>query len=160
MLQGSKLLGSFLIFIFRDPLKLIICYIFSSENLTLHWAIPNFTSHVRKNDYIISPPFIPVDHFKLTLRLYPNGFSEADKGLIIFVHLLECGDLKQLNILYSLSVLDTYGIKRCVKEVKGVFVKDCQFGFPDYIRRNYLLDPGNKLLPNDVLTIYCEVCFW
>lgn len=150
-----------------------------STLLQLNWTIPNFSHYTRKNEYILSPTFMPCEPFRLSLRLYPNGFSEADKGVIIFLHLADCADFKEISVHYKFSVLDSYGVKFCVKgidifflaiiqcfvnwciisftELKGQFVRECQFGFPEYVRRNYLMDPANKLLCDDKLTIYCEV---
>jgi len=35
-------------------------------------------------------------------------------------------------------------------------VRECQFGFPEYVRRSYLFDPSKRLLPDDKLTLDCE----
>lgn len=126
--------------------------------LTLNWSIPNFPSLTRKNEHIVSEPFTPCSAFNFKLRIYPNGFSEADKGTIIFLHFTQSdAELKQVNLLYRFAILDSYGVKACIKEQRGTFIRDCQFGFPEYIRRVYLLDPANRLLPGGTLTLLCEL---
>lgn len=39
------------------------------------------------------------------------------------------------------------------------FVTGKDWGFKKFIRRDFLLDDANGLLPDDKLTIYCEVSF-
>lgn len=38
------------------------------------------------------------------------------------------------------------------------FVQGKDWGFKKFIRRDFLLDEANGLLPEDKLTLYCEVC--
>ena len=38
------------------------------------------------------------------------------------------------------------------------FVQGKDWGFKKFIRRDFLFDEANGLLPEDKLTIYCEVC--
>lgn len=38
------------------------------------------------------------------------------------------------------------------------FVQGKDWGFKKFIRRDFLLDEANGLLPDDKLTLYCEVC--
>lgn len=39
------------------------------------------------------------------------------------------------------------------------FVQGKDWGFKKFIRRDFLLDEANGLLPDDKLTLYCEVIF-
>ena len=39
------------------------------------------------------------------------------------------------------------------------FVQGKDWGFKKFIRRDFLLDESNGLLPDDKLTLFCEVCF-
>lgn len=38
------------------------------------------------------------------------------------------------------------------------FVQGKDWGFKKFIRRDFLLDEANGLLPDDKLTLFCEVC--
>ena len=38
------------------------------------------------------------------------------------------------------------------------FVQGKDWGFKKFIRRDFLMDEANGLLPDDKLTIFCEVC--
>ena len=40
------------------------------------------------------------------------------------------------------------------------FVQGKDWGFKKFIRRDFLLDESNGLLPDDKLTLFCEVCCW
>ena len=37
------------------------------------------------------------------------------------------------------------------------FVQGKDWGFKKFIRRDFLMDEANGLLPNDTLTLFCEV---
>ena len=39
------------------------------------------------------------------------------------------------------------------------FVQGKDWGFKKFIRRDFLMDEANGLLPEDKLTMFCEVCF-
>lgn len=40
------------------------------------------------------------------------------------------------------------------------FVQGKDWGFKKFIRRDFLMDEANGLLPDDKLTIFCEVSLW
>ena len=40
------------------------------------------------------------------------------------------------------------------------FVQGKDWGFKKFIRRDFLMDEANGLLPEDKLTMFCEVCFF
>lgn len=40
------------------------------------------------------------------------------------------------------------------------FVQGKDWGFKKFIRRDFLMDEANGLLPDDKLTIFCEVSFF
>jgi hypothetical protein len=40
------------------------------------------------------------------------------------------------------------------------FVQGKDWGFKKFIRRDFLLDEANGLLPDDKLTIFCEVIYF
>lgn len=58
-----------------------------------------------------------------------------------------------LNILKCIFIILYLESQRAYRFVQG---KD--WGFKKFIRRDFLLDEANGLLPEDKLTLYCEVC--
>ena len=49
-------------------------------------------------------------------------------------------------------------VGRCVESQRAYrFVQGKDWGFKKFIRRDFLMDESNGLLPDDRLTIFCEV---
>lgn len=57
--------------------------------------------------------------------------------------------------LFTLIYLIKFSFKESQKAYKFVQGKD--WGFKKFIRRDFLLDESNGLLPDDRLTLYCEI---
>ena len=68
-----------------------------------------------------------------------------------------------LDIMYSVIYLVSGFILswsgHCVTESQRAyrFVQGKDWGFKKFIRRDFLMDEANGLLPDDKLTIFCEV---
>jgi len=65
------------------------------------------------------------------------------------------------NIIGELSnpKLSFYNLNNVILESQRAyrFVQGKDWGFKKFIRRDFLLDEANGLLPDDKLTIFCEV---
>jgi len=65
------------------------------------------------------------------------------------------------NIITGLSdpKLSFYNLNNVILESQRAyrFVQGKDWGFKKFIRRDFLLDEANGLLPDDKLTIFCEV---
>ena len=58
------------------------------------------------------------------------------------------------------TINDMFKIKSfCFSESQRAyrFVQGKDWGFKKFIRRDFLMDEANGLLPNDTLTLFCEV---
>lgn len=57
--------------------------------------------------------------------------------------------IRKINFIVFLVILESQRAYR--------FVQGKDWGFKKFIRRDFLLDEANGLLPDDKLTIFCEV---
>ena len=65
-----------------------------------------------------------------------------------------------LNITATLCMHCTISVKFCVfleSQRAYRFVQGKDWGFKKFIRRDFLMDESNGLLPEDKLSIFCEV---
>ena len=97
---------------------------------------------------------------KWCLRVNPKGLDEESKDyLSLYLLLISC-DKSEVRAKFKFSILNH---KR--EETKGMesqrayrFVQGKDWGFKKFIRRDFLMDNHtNGLLPDDKLTLFCEV---
>lgn len=126
------------------------------------WTINNF-SYCREEmgETLKSSIFSagPNDNLKWCLRVNPKGLDEESKDyLSLYLLLISC-DKSEVHAKFKFSILNH---KR--EETKGMesqrayrFVQGKDWGFKKFIRRDFLMDDANGLLPDDKLTLFCEV---
>lgn len=127
------------------------------------WTINNF-SYCREEmgETLKSSTFSagPNDNMKWCLRVNPKGLDEESKDyLSLYLLLISC-DKSEVHAKFKFSILNH---KR--EETKGMesqrayrFVQGKDWGFKKFIRRDFLMDDHtNGLLPDDKLTLFCEV---
>lgn len=70
----------------------------------------------------------------------------------------ECHHI-QLNCLFGFGNVKTLRYFLFITESQRAyrFVQGKDWGFKKFIRRDFLLDEANGLLPDDKLTLFCEV---
>ena len=132
------------------------------------WTISNFSFFWNNTPgaYMDSPVFSTGanDKIKWHLRLYPNGnYLASDYGNIaLYLYLKSC-DAPSIEAKCKFSIINNRREETNVKSSRYChrFVKiiDSQrfTGLANFIRRDYVMDLANGLLPNDTLTILCEI---
>ncbi|XP_014229817.1 speckle-type POZ protein A-like [Trichogramma pretiosum] len=132
------------------------------------WTISNFSFFWNNTPgaYVDSPVFSTGANHKIKwhLRLYPNGnYYASDYGHIaLYLHLKSC-DAPSIEAKCKFSIINGKREETNVKSSRYChrFVKmiDSQrfTGLANFVRRDYVTDPANGLLPNDTLTILCEI---
>uniref|UniRef100_A0A0K0F3J7 Speckle-type POZ protein-like (inferred by orthology to a human protein) n=1 Tax=Strongyloides venezuelensis TaxID=75913 RepID=A0A0K0F3J7_STRVS len=129
------------------------------NNFKYKYTIENFSLRPEKTgEKIISPTFIIGDkeRSEWCLLVYPNGDEEDSKGFIsVYLTLLKPDKAKAK---YKFSILNNKKEEENVKFVTESedFVKDMGLGFPQFVKRDFLLNESNGLLNNNKLTIQCE----
>ena len=120
------------------------------------------------------------DKLKWCLRLNPKGLDEESKDyLSLYLLLVTAPNSKcETRAKFKFSILNSKGdetkameSQRAYRFVQGKFlffgakmmiemrsfVLGKDWGFKKFIRRDFLIDEANGLLPDDKLTLSCEV---
>ena len=129
---------------------------------TFMWSIKNFSYCInRQGKQIYSPKFwsgSDSDH-EWRIDLYPNGNSDLSiNNVSVYLHLLNSYQ-EEIKAQYRFCILNDkgkigyYG----VWTNKTLFSPGDYYGSPTYVSRDYLFKNSETLLPNDTLTIYCEI---
>ncbi|CAF0759701.1 unnamed protein product [Rotaria sordida] len=114
---------------------------------SFHWTINNFSfCREEMGEALKSSSFSANanDKLKWCLRLNPKGLDEESKDyLSLYLLLVAAPNSDETKAMES---------QRAYRFVQG---KD--WGFKKFIRRDFLIDETNGLLPDDKLTLFCEV---
>ncbi|KAL3313897.1 Speckle-type POZ [Cichlidogyrus casuarinus] len=127
------------------------------------WTISNFsfcredTGEILKSSTFSSGP---QDKLKWCLRINPKGLDDDSKEyLSLYLLLTNSGANKEARAKFRFSILN--GRREETKAMESQrayrFVQGKDWGFKKFIRRDVLMDETNGLLPNDQLTVLCEV---
>ncbi|CAH8588800.1 unnamed protein product [Schistosoma curassoni] len=102
----------------------------------------------------------PNDKLKWCLRINPKGLDEESREyLSLYLLLVNCGTKSEARAKFKFSILNAKREETKAMESQRAyrFVQGKDWGFKKFIRRDVLMDEANGLLPNDRLTILCEV---
>ena len=147
------------------------------------WTISNF-SFTREDlgEVLKSSTFSAKDDkMKWCLRVNPKGLDEDSKDYLSLYLLLVSCNKSEVRAKFKFSILNSkkeetkamesqrayryfWGSPRnlthCFVAHLSIlfrFVQGKDWGFKKFIRRDFLMDETNGLLPNDKLTFFCEV---
>lgn len=90
----------------------------------------------------------------------PKGLDEESKDYLSLYLLLVSCNKSEVRAKFKFSILNAKREETKAMESQRAyrFVQGKDWGFKKFIRRDFLLDEANGLLPDDKLTIFCEVC--
>lgn len=116
------------------------------------------------------------------LRVNPKGLDEESKDYLSLYLLLVSCNKTEVRAKFKFSILNAKReeTKAMGNKYKNLFTNENIFifilfsesqrayrfvqgkdwGFKKFIRRDFLLDEANGLLPDDKLTIFCEVIYF
>jgi speckle-type POZ protein len=99
------------------------------------------------------------DKLKWCLRINPKGLDEESKDYLSLYLLLVSCCKNEVRAKFKFSILNGKGEETKAMESQRAykFVQGKDWGFKKFIRRDFLLDELNGLLPDDKLTLYSEV---
>ncbi|KAG9508484.1 Protein roadkill, partial [Fragariocoptes setiger] len=104
------------------------------------------------------------DKLKWCLRINPRGLDDESKEYLSLYLLLSSISSKQerekeVKAKFKFSILNAKREEVKIMESQRAykFVQGKDWGFKKFVKRDFLLDESNGLLPDDKLTIYCEV---
>jgi speckle-type POZ protein len=126
------------------------------------WTINNFSFCREEMGEVLKSSTFSAganDKLKWCLRVNPKGLDEESKDYLSLYLLLVSCNKSEVRAKFKFSILN---MKR--EETKAMesqrayrFVQGKDWGFKKFIRRDFLMDESNGLLPDDKLTIFCEV---
>lgn len=89
----------------------------------------------------------------------PKGLDEESKDYLSLYLLLVSCNKSEVRAKFKFSILNAKREETKAMESQRAyrFVQGKDWGFKKFIRRDFLLDEANGLLPEDKLTIFCEV---
>uniref|UniRef100_A0A0N5BZ90 BTB domain-containing protein n=1 Tax=Strongyloides papillosus TaxID=174720 RepID=A0A0N5BZ90_STREA len=129
------------------------------NNFKYMYTIENFSLRTEKTgEKIISPIFVigSKERSEWRLEIYPNGQGEKSKEYVsVFLTLLKP---EKAKVKLRFSILNDK------EEEKNISIEDniidlnkgSGWGFPNFVKKDFLLDRSNGLLINDKFTIICE----
>ncbi|CAB3980620.1 roadkill isoform X3 [Paramuricea clavata] len=99
------------------------------------------------------------DKMKWCLRVNPKGLDEESKDYLSLYLLLLATNKNEVRAKFKFSILNANREETKAMESQRAyrFVQGKDWGFKKFIRRDFLLDEINGLLPDDTLTLFCEV---
>ncbi|KAF7239778.1 Speckle-type POZ protein [Varanus komodoensis] len=126
------------------------------------WTINNFSfCREEMGEVIKSSTFSSGanDKLKWCLRVNPKGLDEESKDYLSLYLLLVSCPKSEVRAKFKFSILNAKGEETKAMESQRAyrFVQGKDWGFKKFIRRDFLLDEANGLLPDDKLTLFCEV---
>jgi len=131
---------------------------------SFNWTINNFSfCREEMGEALKSSSFSANtnDKLKWCLRLNPKGLDEESKDyLSLYLLLVSAPNSKcETRAKFKFSILNSKGDETKAMESQRAyrFVQGKDWGFKKFIRRDFLIDEANGLLPDDKLTLFCEV---
>jgi speckle-type POZ protein len=126
------------------------------------WTVHNFSGRPEGfRDQLRSPTFTAGPNGKSRWSLSitcPKGSDEESKDYVyIHIHLDKSSKTDSTHTKCQFSILNERGEKMQTTEPITNRIKPRHGRGIEFIRRDILLDESNGLLPDDKLTIFCEV---
>ncbi|XP_065200076.1 speckle-type POZ protein B-like [Planococcus citri] len=126
------------------------------------WTINNFSFCREEMGEVLKSSVFSAgtnDKLKWCLRVNPKGLDEESKDYISLYLLLVASNKSEIRAKFKFSILNARREETKAMESQRAyrFVQGKDWGFKKFIRRDFLLDESNGLLPDDKLTIFCEV---
>ncbi|XP_076043127.1 BTB/POZ and MATH domain-containing protein rdx isoform X2 [Oratosquilla oratoria] len=126
------------------------------------WTINNFSFCREEMGEVLKSSTFSAganDKLKWCLRVNPKGLDEESKDYLSLYLLLVSSNKTEVRAKFKFSILNAKREETKAMESQRAyrFVQGKDWGFKKFIRRDFLLDEANGLLPDDKLTLYCEV---
>ncbi|ELU11118.1 hypothetical protein CAPTEDRAFT_161127 [Capitella teleta] len=126
------------------------------------WTISNFSFCREEMGEVLKSSTFSAganDKLKWCLRVNPKGLDEESKDYLSLYLLLVSCNKSEVRAKFKFSILNAKREETKAMESQRAyrFVQGKDWGFKKFIRRDFLMDEANGLLPDDRLTIFCEV---
>ncbi|UYV69896.1 SPOPL [Cordylochernes scorpioides] len=125
------------------------------------WTINRYISKKTNSEICLqSPRFFSnqSENLKWCLEAYLDGVNEESQGFLSIFLKLESTDKTEVNSKFELALINEKGDKSNYMEFTHKFTKDGKKGGSSlFIKNDFLIDEKNGLLPDDKLTIVCDM---
>lgn len=127
------------------------------------WTISNFSFCREEMGEVLKSSTFSAgsnDKLKWLLRINPKGLDEESKDyLSLYLLLSKCEAKGEVRAKFKFSILNAKREEVKIMESQRAyrFIAGKDWGFKKFVKRDLLLDENSGLLPDDKLTIYCEV---
>jgi len=126
------------------------------------WTINNFSFCKEEMGEVLKSSTFSTDgndKMKWCLRVNPKGLDEESKEYLSLYLLLVSCHKNEVRAKFKFSILNSKREETKAMESQRAyrFVQGKDWGFKKFIRRDFLMDETNGLLPEDKLTLFCEV---
>jgi len=127
------------------------------------WTISNFSFCREEMGEVLKSSTFSAgtnDKLKWLLRVNPKGLDEESKDyLSLYLLLSKCETKGEVRAKFKFSILNAKREEVKIMESQRAyrFIQGKDWGFKKFVKRDLLLDESSGLLPDDKLTIYCEV---
>ncbi|XP_076366562.1 protein roadkill-like isoform X2 [Tachypleus tridentatus] len=126
------------------------------------WTINNFSFCREEMGEVLKSSTFSAganDKLRWCLRVNPKGLDEESKDYLSLYLLLVSCNKSEVRAKFKFSILNAKREETKAMESQRAyrFIQGKDWGFKKFIRRDFLLDETNGLLPDDKLTLYCEV---
>merc|ERR1711936_1548745 len=126
------------------------------------WTISNFSFCREEMGEVLKSSTFSAgasDKLKWCLRVNPKGLDEESKDYLSLYLLLVSCNKSEVRAKFKFSILNAKREETKAMESQRAyrFVQGKDWGFKKFIRRDFLMDEANGLLPEDKLTMFCEV---
>lgn len=126
------------------------------------WTISNFSFCREEMGEVLKSSTFSAgqnDKLKWCLRVNPKGLDEESKEYLSLYLLLMSCNKSEVRAKFKFSILNAKREETKAMESQRAykFVQGKDWGFKKFIRRDFLMDEANGLLPDDKLTLFCEV---
>jgi len=126
------------------------------------WTISNFSFCREEMGEVLKSSTFSAgqnDKLKWCLRVNPKGLDEESKEYLSLYLLLMSCNKSEVRAKFKFSILNAKREETKAMESQRAykFVQGKDWGFKKFIRRDFLMDESNGLLPDDQLSLFCEV---
>ncbi|XP_071580448.1 protein roadkill-like [Temnothorax nylanderi] len=133
------------------------CTDFQMRKLFMEWTIKNFSCCEKVLKSSIFSEGVN-KKIKWSLEMYLD-MSHPENYLTLYLVLASCGESQVVRAKYKFSILYAKKEKTEIMKSIGVvnFTHGTRMNGQKFVHRDFLLDEANGLLPDDKLTIICEI---
>ncbi|UYV69900.1 SPOPL [Cordylochernes scorpioides] len=124
------------------------------------WTINQYISKKTNSEICLkSPRFFSnqSENLKWCLEAYLDGVDDESQGFLSLFLKLESTDKTEVNSKFELALINEKGDKSNHMEFTHKFTKGGKNGSSLFIKNDFLIDEKNGLLPDDKLTIVCDM---